>query len=34
VHVGGGLSVETDGSQFSELKEIAVVRLWSINRLE
>ena len=31
---GGGLTVETDGSQFSELKYITVVSLPSINKLE
>jgi hypothetical protein len=34
VHFGGGLTVETDGSQFLELKNIAVVSLRSINELE
>jgi hypothetical protein len=31
---GVGLTVETDGSQFSELKYITVVSLPSINKLE
>jgi hypothetical protein len=34
MHFGGGLTVETDGSQFLELKNIAVVSHRSINKLE